>query len=120
MTCWEMSFCVFWIKMWCFAVCEYENLCCQTCTRQLYHTVSNHNQTTFKTYFFFLLCQMYFFPIAAFSCTATSHIIVELFDALSHIMWPTCKVSVSLEWYITPTRLPFLNSHPFNYFEECL
>jgi hypothetical protein len=58
----------------------------------------------------FRFCQLYFLPVAALKCAATSCIIVELLDVLSHVMWPICNLSVSARSHtisiMTPASLP--------------
>ena len=91
-----------------------------TCARQLHNAVNNLNWTSVRTYLIFILRQSYFFPVVAFSHAASSCIIEELFDALSHVTWPICGVSMS-ECHL-PHQSAYLafNAHPFENFEEGL
>jgi hypothetical protein len=56
--------------------------------------------------------------VAAFNCAASSAIIVELFDALSHVTWPVYSVSMSMMTYACQSAYLMFNADTFENFEE--
>jgi hypothetical protein len=78
------------------------------------------NKRFSKAHLIFLLRHSYFFPVAAFNRIAASCIIVELLDALSHVIWPACIILTNENSYTTQAAYLVLNANPFHNFEEGL
>jgi hypothetical protein len=85
-----MRFRILRVEVWGLAVCRYEGLSCQV--YDMRETAAKHcklksntSAPSRDTHLIFRFCQAYFFPVMPLKRTASSCIIVELLDALSHV-----------------------------------
>jgi hypothetical protein len=81
------------------------------------------NWTLQNTHLIFRFRQSYLLPVTVLKRIATSCIIVELLDALSHVMWPVCNPSMSARSHtISWHRIAYLvrDANPFDNFKQGL